>query len=278
MTISVSIDTQPVDRRRRRRASPSPAPPATPARSWMKILARHPHAKVVAAFSSESFSLEALFEAKPEVVFLATPNEVSAEIVAAHPRRRHQGHRPLRRVPPRRAVALSVVVRLRAHAPGAARRGRVRTDGVVQRRAEEGAAGRESRLLSDVDPARAAAAHVSHRPHAAGDLSTRRAASPARARRPTSRISFAELFGNFKAYGVGQHRHEPEIRQGLHLGERDHARVRAAPAADRARHLLDDARRLHQRRDRRGADAALRRGVCERAVRARAAGRARCRS
>ena len=32
--------------------------------------------------------------------------------------------------------------------------------------------------------------------------------------------SFSELFGNFKAYGVGQHRHEPEIRQGLHLGDR----------------------------------------------------------
>jgi N-acetyl-gamma-glutamyl-phosphate reductase len=33
-------------------------------------------------------------------------------------------------------------------------------------------------------------------------------------------FSFAELFGNFKAYGVGHHRHEPEIRQGLHLGDR----------------------------------------------------------
>jgi len=32
--------------------------------------------------------------------------------------------------------------------------------------------------------------------------------------------SFAELFGNFKAYAVGKHRHEPEIRQGLHLGDR----------------------------------------------------------
>jgi N-acetyl-gamma-glutamyl-phosphate reductase len=32
--------------------------------------------------------------------------------------------------------------------------------------------------------------------------------------------SFAELFGNFKAYGVGSHRHEPEIRQGLHLGDK----------------------------------------------------------
>jgi N-acetyl-gamma-glutamyl-phosphate reductase len=32
--------------------------------------------------------------------------------------------------------------------------------------------------------------------------------------------SFAELFGNFKAYGVGSHRHEPEIRQGLRLGDK----------------------------------------------------------
>jgi N-acetyl-gamma-glutamyl-phosphate reductase len=32
--------------------------------------------------------------------------------------------------------------------------------------------------------------------------------------------SFAELSGNFKAYGVGKHRHEPEIRQGLRLGDR----------------------------------------------------------
>jgi N-acetyl-gamma-glutamyl-phosphate reductase len=32
--------------------------------------------------------------------------------------------------------------------------------------------------------------------------------------------SFAELYGNFKAYGVGSHRHEPEIRQGLKLGDR----------------------------------------------------------
>jgi N-acetyl-gamma-glutamyl-phosphate reductase len=32
--------------------------------------------------------------------------------------------------------------------------------------------------------------------------------------------SFAEVSGNFKAYGVGEHRHEPEIRQGLRLGDR----------------------------------------------------------
>src|SRR5207253_2466884 len=38
--------------------------------------------------------------------------------------------------------------------------------------------------------------------------------------------SFAELYGNFKAYGVGQHRHEPEIRQGLRLGDRQPAQRR----------------------------------------------------
>lgn len=32
--------------------------------------------------------------------------------------------------------------------------------------------------------------------------------------------SFAELSGNCKAYGIGTHRHEPEIRRGLHLGDR----------------------------------------------------------
>jgi N-acetyl-gamma-glutamyl-phosphate reductase len=32
--------------------------------------------------------------------------------------------------------------------------------------------------------------------------------------------SFAEVFGNFKAYSVAGHRHEPEIRQGLKLGDK----------------------------------------------------------
>ncbi len=32
--------------------------------------------------------------------------------------------------------------------------------------------------------------------------------------------SFAEVAGNFKAYSVGTHRHEPEIRVGLRLGDR----------------------------------------------------------
>src|SRR5436305_3812371 len=44
------------------------------------ILKRHPHAELVGEFSSESFSLDALKASNAEVVFLATPNEVSAEV------------------------------------------------------------------------------------------------------------------------------------------------------------------------------------------------------
>jgi N-acetyl-gamma-glutamyl-phosphate reductase len=47
----------------------------------VKILGRHEHAEVVAAYSSETFSVEKLIAASPDVVFLATPNEVSAEVV-----------------------------------------------------------------------------------------------------------------------------------------------------------------------------------------------------
>src|SRR2546421_11787826 len=44
------------------------------------ILKRHPHADLVGEFSSESFSLDALKSSNADVVLLATPNEVSAEV------------------------------------------------------------------------------------------------------------------------------------------------------------------------------------------------------
>ena len=47
----------------------------------VKILSRHPRAIITGSFSSESFSVEAVLQARAEVVFLATPNEVSAEVV-----------------------------------------------------------------------------------------------------------------------------------------------------------------------------------------------------
>src|SRR5687767_10195452 len=45
-----------------------------------KLLSRHPHAQVAGAYSSESFSIEHVLASGAEVVFLATPNEVSAEV------------------------------------------------------------------------------------------------------------------------------------------------------------------------------------------------------
>src|SRR5215212_11774763 len=46
----------------------------------VKILSRHAGAQLVGAYSSETFSVDALVEAKPQVAFLATPNEVSADV------------------------------------------------------------------------------------------------------------------------------------------------------------------------------------------------------
>ena len=142
------------------------------------ILARHHEVELVALFSSSStargpvtptlpqfiaepFTMEALVAAQPEIVFLCTPNEVSANLA---PQLLDLGMKVIDlsgafRL--RRAVDVSDVVRLRSRAAEAPRRGGLRPDRVLQRRVEEGAARRQSRLLSDLDPARAAAADVS---------------------------------------------------------------------------------------------------------------------
>jgi N-acetyl-gamma-glutamyl-phosphate reductase len=46
----------------------------------LKIMERHPRVRVVGAFSSESFSLRGVLDVRPDVAFLATPNETSAEV------------------------------------------------------------------------------------------------------------------------------------------------------------------------------------------------------
>ena len=45
------------------------------------ILKKHPHASVTGLYSSADFSVDAVANSGAEVVFLATPNEVSAEVV-----------------------------------------------------------------------------------------------------------------------------------------------------------------------------------------------------
>ena len=58
-------------------------------------------------------------------------------------------------------------------------------------------------------------------------------------RKPSLKTSFCEVAGNFSVYGILDHRHVPEVLQNSGLGERE-LTFHRAPAADRARHSRDD--------------------------------------
>src|SRR6185436_16091950 len=188
---------------------------------------------------------------------------------AAARRPRDPGHRSLRRVPPRRAGALSVVVRLRSPAPGASRRGGVRPHRAVQRRALEGAPRREPRLLPDLDPAGAAAADVPHRPLAAGDH-RRQERRLRRGQEVRPRIFIHRAVRQLQ----GLRRRTSQARAGDPPGAASRRAgddgLRPSPAADGARDLLDDARRVSAGGLERRAHRALCRGVWKRAAGARA--------
>lgn len=184
-----------------------------------KILSRHKHVQVVAAFSSGSFSLEALFEAKPDVVFLATPNEVSAELVPA---------------------ILDAGIKV-IDLSGAFRLGEPSLYpswyGFTHARPEllgEAVYGLPEWCNGQLKKARLVANPgcyptsilLALRPltylldRTQPVICDSKSGVSGAGKKADVAYSFSELFGNFKAYGVGQHRHEPEIRQGLHLGER----------------------------------------------------------
>ena len=200
------------------------------------ILARHPHAEVVGLFSSsggaaapvtaaapglvaQPFAIDALAAAQPELVFLATPNEASAELA---PELLDRGLR---------VIDLSGAFRLSdpslypswygfAHARPelldeavygltelcngelktarlVANPGCYPTSILLALRPLTFAIDRDQPVICDSKSGVSGAGKKA-------DLAW----------------SFAELYGNFKAYGVGSHRHEPEIRQGLRLGDR----------------------------------------------------------
>ncbi len=200
------------------------------------ILARHPQVKITGLFSStnglrgpvlssrpdliaEPFTLEALVASAPVVAFLATPNEVSAELV---PQILEHGIR---------VIDLSGAFRLTQPALYPTWYG-----------------------FSHENPALLGEAIYGLTEMCNGELSNARlVANPGcyptsilLALRPLTYIldreqpvicdsksgvsgagkksdlawSFAEVSGNFKAYAVGTHRHEPEIRQGLRMGDR----------------------------------------------------------
>jgi N-acetyl-gamma-glutamyl-phosphate reductase len=185
----------------------------------VRILDRHPHANVVAAFSSETFSLEALFASDPEVVFLATPNEVSAEVV---PHILDQGIK---------VIDLSGAFRLGEPTLYPSWYGFGHTRPELLKEAVYGLPElcngelRKARLVANpgcyptsVILALRPLTYIIDRTQPV--IVDSKSGVSGAGKKSDVAYSFVELSGNFKAYSVGHHRHEPEIRQGLHLGER----------------------------------------------------------
>ena len=183
------------------------------------LLGRHQHAEIAGAYSSESFSLEALFAARPDVVFLATPNETSAHLAPAildaglkvidlsgafrlgepslYPSWYGFEH-------PRPALLAEAVYGLPELCNGELRKARlIANPGCYP-----------TSVLLALRPL----TYIIDRTQAV--IVDSKSGVSGAGKKSDVAYSFTELFGNFKAYGVGHHRHEPEIRQGLHLGER----------------------------------------------------------
>ncbi len=185
----------------------------------VKILGRHKGAQLVGAFSSESFSVDALVEGKPEVAFLATPNEVSAEVA---PQLIDVGIR---------VIDLSGAFRLGEPAMYPSWYG---FDHPRPALLGEAVYGLTELCNGELSKARLVAnpgcyptsVLLALRPltylidRSQPVIVDSKSGVSGAGKKSDVAYSFTELFGNFKAYGLGSHRHEPEIRQGLHLGER----------------------------------------------------------
>jgi N-acetyl-gamma-glutamyl-phosphate reductase len=184
-----------------------------------KILSRHPHAEIVASYSSSSFSIEKVIASKAEVAFLATPNETSAEVAphlvdagikvidlsgafrlgepALYPPWYGFEH-------PRPELLKEAIYGLPELCNGELKKARIvanpgcyPTSILLALRPLTFILDRDQPVICDSKSGVSGAG-----------------------KKADVAYSFSELFGNFKAYGVGHHRHEPEIRQGLKLGER----------------------------------------------------------
>jgi N-acetyl-gamma-glutamyl-phosphate reductase len=200
------------------------------------ILARHPHVNIAALFSSsgsargpvspsrpdlvaEPFVMEKLIEASPSVAFLATPNEVSADLA---PKLLDAGVR---------VIDLSGAFRLQDPALYPT------WYGFVHERPEllgEAVYGLTEFCNGDLSQARLVANPgcyptsilLALRPltylidRSQPLIIDAKSGVSGAGKKSDLAWSFAEVSGNFKAYSVGSHRHEPEIRTGLRLGDR----------------------------------------------------------
>ena len=185
----------------------------------VKILGRHAHAEIVGSYSSESFSLDALLAADPELAFLATPNEVSAEV---GPKLVDAGVK---------VIDLSGAFRLGEPGMYPAWYGfdhpRPQLLGEAVYGLTEWCNGELSKARIVANPGcYPTSVLLALRPltylidRSQPVIVDSKSGVSGAGKKADLSYSFTELFGNFKAYGVGHHRHEPEIRQGLRLGER----------------------------------------------------------
>ena len=194
------------------------------------ILVRHPEVELAALFSSsggvrtqvlpsdpdlmaEPFTFDALVESGAEVVFLATPNEVSAELV---PQILDRGMK---------VIDLSGAFRLRDEAtrarwyPETHRLPAGVAYGLTERERAAVAAARlvanpgcypTSALLA-IAPLLEAGLLVA----GADIIVDAKSGVSGAGKTPSERTHFCEVHGSFSAYGVFNHRHGAEIEQGL---------------------------------------------------------------
>ena len=200
------------------------------------ILARHPHVEIAALYSSsggvraqvlpthpgliaEPFTFESLLASHSDVVFLATPNEVSASLV---PQILNRGTR---------VIDLSGSFRLTQPSLYPTWYGFAHENPELLTEAVYGLTElcngelTKARLVANpgcyptsIILALRPLTYILDRDQAV--ICDAKSGVSGAGKKSDLAWSFAELYGNFKAYGVGSHRHEPEIRQGLRLGDR----------------------------------------------------------
>jgi N-acetyl-gamma-glutamyl-phosphate reductase len=187
-------------------------------RELVSLLARHPRAEIASLSgkaNGEPFSVDRLLETDPDAVFLATPNEVSAQIA-----------------PPLLSAGLAVIdlsgaFRLRDAADYPRWYGFEHPAPALLPEAVYGLpewCGRiaGSRLVANpgcyaTSILLAVKPLVRHLAPGEPVVCDSASGVSGAGRRSEEAYSFAEISGNFKAYGVGTHRHEPEIRAELDL-------------------------------------------------------------
>ena len=178
-----------------------------------------------------------------DLVFCALPHATTQKVI-----KRSAGKAPKTKVVDLSAdfrlhdiAAYAQVVRPRASRAGAAARGGLWPGRDLPRRDQEGAAGRQSRLLHDLRAACADAAAKAKAIEPDDIVIDAKSGMTGAGRAAKEEMLFSEVSEGFHAYGVGHHRHMAELDQEFSLGRRPRGdrELHAASGADEPRHPLD---------------------------------------